>query len=305
MRKRARSKWITADLLRELDELDSPVPYHHAFECSKMVEQHDGHLTTRYCKSRWCIICNRIRMAKRIDAYEPVFRQWQEENEVQFVTLTVPNVPASQLNETLDEMMHQLKLCRRAIRRTRGLDYRAVRSIEVTFNEERGDYHPHFHLAVPGKALALALVEEWLKRWESASEAAQDVRPWDGETASMKELTKYCTKLVAPQDGETIPAEALDVIFRALHGRHLFRPVGFDLQDVEAGGDTGPDHEDVEEIEALEARVPAWSRPHQNRLWWWDETLGDWVDRETGECLTGWSPTDEDRFMRGLDPPEP
>jgi hypothetical protein len=286
MKKRARSKWITADLLGDLDDLDSPVPYHHAYECSKRIEQHDGSLTTRYCGSRWCIVCNRIRTARRIDRYGPVFREWDENGGVQFVTLTVPNCEGGELDDLLDEMMHQLKLCRKQIRRTRGLEYKAVRSLEVTYNEEEDTYHPHFHIAVCGRSVAIALRDEWLKRWAKASRGGQDVRRWDGRKGSLKELTKYATKLIAPGDGEGPPPEALDVIFRALHGRHVFRPVGFDLSEY---GEP-VDWEDVEDVEDLKESIPAWSEPEENRIWWWDGDLGDWVDPDSGECLTGWSP---------------
>jgi len=281
-------------LVQELDALDSPVPYHHAFECSKAVEQHEGQLISKYCKSRWCIVCNRIRTAQRIDKYGPIFREWHRNGGVHFVTLTVPNVKAERLADTVDEMVHQLKLCRRSIRRTHHIDYRAVRATEITYNEDRDDYHPHFHIAVRGRYAALALRDEWLKRWDEASPQAQNIRLWDGSKGALKELTKYCTKMIAPQKGERPPAEALDTIFRVLHGRHIFRPVGFELSDYD---EAMVDWEEIEDMEELESTLAAFSEPHMSRMWWWDHDLGDWVDPDTGECLTGWEPSDEDRAL--------
>lgn len=270
LQKRQRSKRLTWDLVEELATLDSSLPYDRAFGCCQAVEQADGVLTTHYCRCRWCIVCNRIRMAQRIDRYQPVFQEW---GEVYLVTLTVPNVRAGELSGTLDAMLHRLKLCRKQIRRGRGMEYKAVRSIEVTHNEKRRDYHPHFHLAVAGEAQARALVEEWLKRWPDASATAQDVRQWDGQAGGLKELTKYCTKLVSGE-GKRPPASALDVIFRALEGRHLFRPVGFDLP---------PEAPVDDEFDELHASVPAFKRLGEHVLWWWDG--GEWVDRLTGEVL--------------------
>lgn len=292
LRKRARSKYITMGLLEELESLDSPVPYSNARHCCETVVQRDGELTSHYCRCRWCLTCNRIRAGVRINRYMPVFQEWDRNGGVQFVTLTVPNCEGANLGETLDEMLHQLKLCRRQIRRTRGLEYRGVRSIEVTYNSNDGTYHPHFHIAVCGRSAAIALRDEWLKRWPEASRAAQDVTKWDGDPASLKELVKYPTKLMTTAEGEEQPpAAALDLIFRVLKGRHLFRPVGFDLADYHEDLDPSVD---LDEFEDVDATVPAFSEPDERRLWIWDTDVADWIDEETGECLSEFDPSPAD-----------
>lgn len=293
MRKRARSKYITSGLLNELESLDSPVPYSKARHCCERVEQRDGKLTSHYCRSRWCIICNRIRAGVRINRYVPVFEEWDQDGGVQFVTLTVPNCEGEDLRGTLGEMLHQLKLCRRQLRRTRGLEYKAVRSIEVTYNSNNGTFHPHFHIAVCSRSAAIALRDEWLKRWDEASRAAQDVTAWDGDTGSLKELVKYPTKLMTTTEGKEQPdPEALDTIFRALKGKHLFEPVGFQVADYHEDLDPSVD---LDEFEDQEAVIAAFHRPRENVVWMWDADAHDWVDHETGECLTGWDPTLLDR----------
>lgn len=294
MRKRNRAKYITSGLLDELEALESPVPYSKARHCCERVEQRDGKLTSHYCRSRWCIICNRIRAGVRINRYVPVFEEWDQDGGVQFVTLTVPNCEGEDLRATLEEMLHQLKLCRRQLRRTRGLEYKAVRSIEVTYNSNNGTFHPHFHIAVCSRSAAIALRDEWLKRWDEASRAAQDVTAWDGDTGSLKELVKYPTKLMTTAEGEEQPdPEALDTIFRALKGKHLFEPVGFQVADYHEDLDPSVD---LDEFEDQEAVIAAFHRPRENVVWMWDADAHDWVDRETGECLTGWDPTLLDRF---------
>lgn len=293
IRKRARSKYITMGLLEELESLDSPVPYSNARHCCEVVEQRDGKLTSNYCRCRWCLTCNRIRAGVRINRYLPVFEEWARNGGVQFVTLTVPNCEGADLASTLDEMMHKLKLCRKQIRRTRGLEYKGVRSIEVTFNSETGTYHPHFHIAVCGRSTAIALKDEWLKRWPEASRRAQDVTEWDGDAASLKELVKYPTKLMTTAEGEDQPrADALDRIFRVLKGRHLFRPVGFEIADYHEDLDPSVD---LEEFDDQEATVVAYSLPNEKRLWVWDKFACDWIDRETGEHLSEFDPTAFDR----------
>jgi hypothetical protein len=111
MQKRARSKWLTSAILDKLERLGSPLNYEAARSCCSTVKQEDGTLTTHYCKQRWCIVCNRIRMGRRINDYGPVFEAWNEAgDEVHLVTLTVPNCKGEILPQVLDEMRDRLKL---------------------------------------------------------------------------------------------------------------------------------------------------------------------------------------------------
>lgn len=306
MRKRARSKWITSGLLDDLEALDSEVPYDRARSCCETVVQEDGTLTSSYCRCRWCIVCNRIRMGTLINRYEPIMQMWRAEAGVFMVTLTVPNVEAGELGGTIREMKKQLRYSRRSIRETRGLDYRAVENWEVTHNAKADTYHPHVHCLVRGKKQALALREEHLKRWPDAVGAAQDVRMWDGKVRSLIEGLKYCTKLMKEdtEDDPAPPAEALDVIFRALYRKHLCNPAGFDLEaeqarargcgfTAEETSDEREEEEDGDDFEDLQAAIWAYSDPQAGRVWTWDAHVSDWIDHETGECLAGWSPDDD------------
>lgn len=299
--KRRRSKWLTSDLLAELEGLDSPITYDRARGCCRVIRQEDRTLTSTYCRCRWCIVCNRIRTGTIINRYLDILRMWEEEAGVYMVGLTVPNVEGNRLRATIGEMKKRLRYCRRSIRETRGLDFRAIENWECTYNADRDDFHPHVHSAVRGKKQALALVEEHLSRWEDATQAAQDVRKWDGSVGGMKDLAKYPTKLVSESEEERPPAEKLDTIFRALYRKHLCVPVGFQIEeeqaraeaffegveiDADATADTESDDEAGDDWDDLKALVVAYSAPSEKRLWTWDSDVGDWVDRDTGECLT-------------------
>jgi hypothetical protein len=280
---------------------DSPVPYDAARACCNVVQQEDGELRCTYCKRRWCVVCQRIRMGRKVNEYLPILEGWREEgDEVCIVSLTKPNVSGDVLREEVGDMIHQFGLCARQIRHTRGLEFKAVRCIECTHNSESGDFHPHFHVAVKGRAQAEALKEEWLKRHDNAVEDAQDVTEWDGTAGGLLELVKYVTKLFVPKGGEKpdggvqkepMDPEALDRIFRALRRRHLFRPFGFDKEEererTQAEVEQAEEVEDFDEDE-LEANVPAFKEPDRDRVWEWDGE--DWWDMETGERLTEHSP---------------
>lgn len=303
MGKRARSKYLTSDLLADLEALDSPIPYERARGCCRHVLQEDRKLVSSFCGCRWCIVCNRIRMGRIINEYLPILKLWEEEKGVYFVSLTIPNVEGGCLRSRLEEMKQRLRYCRRSIRETRGFDYRAIENWEVTFNDDEGTFHPHVHVAVRGKDQALALREEWLKRWARANSSGQDVRKWDGSIGGMKELAKYATKMIAPGSEDRPPVEALDTIFRALYRKHLINPTGFDKDEERAraaarleGVEIDPeatarpelDEEGDDLFEDLERCVPAYIRPEEGCIWTWDGA--DWWNEDTGEALTGHDP---------------
>ncbi len=63
------------------------------------------------------------------------------------LTLTVPNLPASELSERIGLMQKSWNrlMKRRPVRRVCRSWFRAL---EITYNVERDDYHPHFHVLI-------------------------------------------------------------------------------------------------------------------------------------------------------------
>lgn len=157
----------------------------------------------KYCGNRWCLTCNRIRTARAINRYKPVLETWPDPY---FVTLTVKNVPGSQLSATLDRMHHEVREIARAIRRTDRLDFQALRKIEVTYNASTEEYHPHFHIVTEGRTQADALVKRWLRCWLTANERAQSIRQCD--PSGLAELFKYFTKLIAKRPESALARSA-------------------------------------------------------------------------------------------------
>jgi hypothetical protein len=101
------------------------------------------------------------------------------------------------------------------------------------------------------------------------------------------ELFKYFTKLMTKMpprhqgdDGRVItPLGALDLIFRSMKNRRVYQPMGFKR---------AKDDDDDDEIELTES-----SRVTNRRagiVWRWHQQLGDWIDSETGDCLTDYEP---------------
>lgn len=226
--KRAQNKWFTNQLTGRLAELDTPLrrAYNRTrYDCSTLIVQEGTKLTARYCGARWCNICNRIRTAKLLNGYEQPLSKFKEPY---FVTLTIPNVTASELHYTLVGMVRTSTNIVRTINRKLNCKFTGIRKVESTYNSVEDTYHPHLHFIVDGEMESKILVNEWLVRYPSAARYCQDIKPIVGENG-YKELFKYTTKIVTyskPDQKRYIYASALDTIFQAMKGMRTFQTFG-------------------------------------------------------------------------------
>ena len=272
--KRARSKYMTAEITNNLRKLDSTLQksYVNSFFCASILQQTGQKITSKYCNNRWCLVCNRIRTAKLISGYKEVLKSLLDK---QFVTLTIPNVSGEDLHEIIRNLISNFISLKTTFKKRR-TPIIGIRKLEVTYNPIRRDFHPHFHLVIENGQVARDIVTEWLKRHPTATDKAQDIRPADEN--SIMELFKYFTKIVTKG---ALYYEPLDTIFRSMAGLRVFQAMGV-KKDIS---------EDIEELQAeiykdLEAR---------EAIWTWIET--DWIDKETGECLTGYSPDAQLKYI--------
>jgi len=250
-------------------------------KCGSTITQSDGKLTQYWCGYRWCAQCSAIRTARAYAGYGQQVREWSDG---QLVTLTVPNVTGGNLRHTIRHLHTTFNLCCRSLKK-RGMHVELIRATEITYSKKRDDYHPHIHVLVRGKQIADELLLAWLKRHPNARRVAQDVRPANAKSVS--ELFKYATKLgtdTKDADGSqsVVPAEKLDVIFTAIRSLRLWAAVGVKSADENALGEDAP---------ILDVGTDAVTRPSSFIVWEWSQVFCDWVDFETGECLSGYSPS--------------
>lgn len=139
-------------------------------------------IKTKYCKNRWCFICNNIRMAVNISHYLP---QLEEMENPYFVTLTLPTCTAEELPERIKyfEATWRKIYNRSHEKRVKEINEKdirlnGVRSMECTLRPD-GMYHYHMHLIIEGRINAEWLVQKWLKINKKANGEAQDFREID------------------------------------------------------------------------------------------------------------------------------
>jgi plasmid rolling circle replication initiator protein Rep len=146
-RKRAKAKFSQNRLLQALVKLDSPLKrqYEDTQFCSWTLIQNGNTLTAKYCKQRWCRVCNRIRTGKLISGYENALNKMSDP---QFLTLTIPNVSAENLRETMQKMILDIRRIQDLRRKKKQPLIKAIRKLECTYNVDNNTYHPHFHFIV-------------------------------------------------------------------------------------------------------------------------------------------------------------
>ena len=275
LKKRAKSKYFTGRRSLALIDIKSPLKkyYWNAFYCNHTLVQVENSVTAKYCNTRICNNCNRIRTAKMINGYKHPLAELDDK---QFVTLTLPNDKAQGLSETLSSMQLSLRNIFKKLQ-LRKVQYGGVRKTEITYNAVRNDYHPHLHIIINGRENASYIVKEWLARYPGAAPYCQDIRPVDD--FSMMELFKYSTKVVSTGINGTagIYVRAVDTIIRALYRKRIIQPFGSIRKQVS---------EDVEEID--KQAYPG--IPEYDCIEWnWQES--DWMNKY-GELLTGYVPSE-------------
>jgi hypothetical protein len=268
LKKRARSKWYTMAITGRLLYLNSPLHkyYQSAYYCSHILKQEGKKVTARYCDTRVCHICNRIRTAKMIKGY---VTQLASLEDLEFVTLTVPNCYVTGLGFTIDSLLKSFSNIVRVLRERRKIAVNGIRKLEITYNTVTDTYHPHIHLLVDG-GVGNLIVTEWLNRYGDARLEAQDVR--NADRGALNEIFKYTTKIVTKSKNRIdVFIPALDSIMIALKGRRCFQPFG-KIKKVE---------EDISGIDSVEYED---IQPYDFVEWIWDEC--DWTN--DGKTLTGY-----------------
>jgi hypothetical protein len=295
--KRARAKHFTLAVVVALANLKSPLEksYWNTWHCCHNLEHYDGKITGKYCKNRWCLVCNRIKTATSIKKYSDIIASWGEDS--YFVTLTIVSPSGNALESTIDSMAANFIKIKDVINKRRHLKFIGLRKIECTYNPVADTYHPHYHCVIKGKEQADLLVNEWLKRYPTSIRSySPSIRIYN---SSEMELFKYFTKIVtnkksglAQQPEEfrrKIYVNALDIIFSAMRNKRVYQSFGFTAKNV---------NERDEEVIEIAEKLPIGT-------YTWVAAAHDWIDLATGDCLTGYEPSEGmEKLVKSIETPQ-
>lgn len=266
--KRARSKYFTQQVVYPLLYMETPLHkyYSHAFNCCSTITQSGKKLTSRYCNTRLCNVCNHIRTAKLMNT---LIKPLQALGELHFTTLTIPNVSKHELNEAVNMMLKNISNILRVIRERRKIDVTGIRKIETTYNHNRDNYHPHFHI-LHNKDIGELFISEWLKRYPNANIQAQNTKKVHRNNSNyLNELFKYSTKAFFKDELKTIKvyAPALDVMMQALYNKRTIQSFG-KLKAIHINEDEKLNELKAEELDIVEGnKVFQWVKNNDNFVW--------------------------------------
>lgn len=181
------------------------------------------------CKNRFCPICAWKKARKDALALSVMmaYLKQEEKKEFIFLTLTAPNVSAEELN---DEIKHYNQSFQRLMQRkeVRKVVKGYARKLEITYNEERDDYHPHFHVLIAvnksyftDKDYYISR-DRWLELWQQVTKnpliTQVDVRKVrNGRDDKVYEIAKYSAK-----DSDYLQNQnVFEVFYNALKGKRL------------------------------------------------------------------------------------
>ena len=182
------------------------------------------------CDNRFCPICAWKKSRKNALKISVLMQYLREEERKDFVflTLTAPNVKAEELD---DEIKHYNKSFQRLMQRkeVKSAVKGYVRKLEVTYNKERDDYHPHFHviLAVNKSYFTdknyYISRDRWLELWQKSTKnnliTQVDVRKvkHTDNKKEVSEIAKYSAK-----DSDYLKDEKVfDTFYKSLSGKRL------------------------------------------------------------------------------------
>lgn len=240
-----------------------------------------------FCRQRVCPCCQRRRSLKVKSDFYRIQEALSGCAWVHLV-LTVPNVYASELGNTLDDMQRCSSRFFRIAEVKRAF-LGVARCTEVSYNDKVNTYHPHFHCLVAVKRSYFSsrnylsrdrLRRLWSACWDMRSLKIENAKDGDiissgeafdgyqllqlyiakADEGAVAEIAKYAVKPLELELPKPIKYTVLTWLLRALHGRRLIQTFGIVKQTAAALKiDLNADPEEAEQVDRTNVRCYNWS----------------------------------------------
>ena len=131
-----------------------------------------------FCKCRLCPMCMWRRSRKMFGQLSKIMNAIEEQKKYRyiFVTFTQKNVKGHELKNELNKIMLAIHDKLQKDKRFKAISKGWFRSLEITYNWERGNFHPHLHMiiAVEPEYLEKKVMyidrDEWIRLWQECME---------------------------------------------------------------------------------------------------------------------------------------
>jgi plasmid rolling circle replication initiator protein Rep len=187
-----------------------------------------------FCGNRFCPMCSwRVACKDSLEISILMEHLRKEENkEFIFLTLTVPNVEGSELDQAIKDYNKSFKKLMER-KEVKGIVKGYIRKLEVTYNSDTtsksyNTYHPHFHVVLAVNKSYFTQTkqylkqERWLQLWRNSTEDSSitqvDVRKAKAnDYKEVYELAKYSAK----DTDYLISRPVFETFYKALKGKQV------------------------------------------------------------------------------------
>lgn len=183
---------------------------------------------SNFCKNRFCPMCSWRQAKKDALKISILIKHLKTELNLEFIflTLTAPNVKAEKLDSEIKRYNNCFKYLMQ-LKEVKKITKGYIRKLEVTYNQKRDDYHPHFHVMIAVnksyfKKKDYISKKKWLTLWQEVMEDKNitqvDIRKMEtDDTKAICEVAKYGAK----DSDYMLSQEVFDTFYNALKGKRL------------------------------------------------------------------------------------
>lgn len=157
-----------------------------------------------FCKDRLCPTCSwrkSLKNAFQVKEICHIANERHPNNDFVFLTLTQKNVVAEDLEMEISHLMKSFRRLRRRVDFRNAIDG-WFRALEITYNEKKDSYHPHFHILLHVKNSYFGRdyisQKKWIQLWKKSVQVdynpivdVRKVKPKKGRSKAKEDKDKY------------------------------------------------------------------------------------------------------------------
>ena len=192
-----------------------------------------------FCKLRLCPMCGWRRSEKIFGQASRIMNYMQENYDYRYVflTLTVRNIVGNDLSKAIDEMMKAWNHLHNKEKKFKKICKGFFRALEVTYNRESEDFHPHIHVIIAvnkryfdkqDEKSGYLNHDEWMKLWRKC--ANLDYDPW------------VFIETVKPDEGKKVKGEITYVGAVAEVAKYTVKPGQIIIDPYQVAKNSGEGH---------------------------------------------------------------